>query len=197
MATRTIILTTTGGGTWTVPYDVDTTVGATVECIGGGEAGKNAFGTNNQRGGGGGNGGDYATGSIALARGATVYVNIGAGGLSNGAAGGDTWFNTLANSAPTAGQTATGVSAGGGGGGTSRATTVHAGGAAGNSTSNSHTGGDGGTGAGGGGGGAGGIGAAGGATAGGNGGLTSTETIRKSDELRLAIHRYERAARAE
>lgn len=79
----------TSGISWTVPADC---ISAEVECIGGGQSG-NA--TN------GGNGGDYAkVTAISLTPGASVTVQIGAGGagVASGSqnAGTDTKFSTVA-----------------------------------------------------------------------------------------------------
>src|SRR5690606_20510834 len=64
----------------------------TVECIGGGQAGFDGVSANNS-GGDGGDGGDYArVSSLSLTPNSTVHYAVGAGGASNGAVGGDTYF---------------------------------------------------------------------------------------------------------
>lgn len=105
MATKTIILTTTGASTWTVPGDW-TDAGSIIRVIGGGGGG--GRGANNSAGGGGGGGGAYAeVSAIGLAPGNSVFINIGTGGSGattaggTGVTGGDTWLNKAANSAPT------------------------------------------------------------------------------------------------
>jgi hypothetical protein len=85
---RTVVLTTDSGSTWTVPADWNNADNS-IACIGGGGGGE--MGTIN--GGGGGAGGGYSSiSNLALTRGATVTLQVGTAGAA-GTAGGDTWFN--------------------------------------------------------------------------------------------------------
>ena len=92
-ATILQFITTPGASTWTVPAD------CTSVTVGGYGAGG---GANSPYGAGGG---AYAASTIAVTPGATVYCSVGSGGAGvategDGHAGGDTWLNKAANSAP-------------------------------------------------------------------------------------------------
>ena len=149
-----IFLTTPGLGTWTVPSDCAV---AKFECIGGGAGG---FTQSPSLWGSGGGAGAYsAATAVSLTSGATVFLSIGAGGGAN-TAGGDTWINKSANSAPTvstdgalakSGLAATSNGTVGGAGGAAGACVgnVTASGGAGGSSVNVASGGGGGGGAGG------------------------------------------------
>jgi alpha-tubulin suppressor-like RCC1 family protein len=173
MARKTVFITTTGAGTFTVPPDFASFV--SVEAIGGGGGAR--LGANS--GGSGGGAYSRSTTITGLAAGTLVYCNVGAGGTSAATPGngGDSWFS-LINAAPAASASgANGILAKGG-----TAATSSTGAAGGVSTSGAgdvrNSGGNGGnassgTGGGGGAGGPGGIGgnaAAGTVTAGGGGG---------------------------
>ena len=116
---KTLFITTTGASTFTIPSDFVSLI--SVECIGGGGTG-GIQGGNLSNGGGGG---AYAksTSVTGLIPGGTAFVNVGLGGIqtsfviANGVAGGDTWFNSVSNAAPTL--TSQGALAKGGGAGTS------------------------------------------------------------------------------
>lgn len=119
---KVIYLDTAGSGTWTVPSDWYSAQN-TIEAIGGGAGGGTLAATSSARGGGGG-GAYSANTNMTLTPGATVYYTVGSGGGSL-TAGGDTWFNTTANSAPTSsaygilakgGAISTSASSGGAGG---------------------------------------------------------------------------------
>lgn len=127
--TSTIILTT--GTSWTVPSDW-TDAGSTIACIGGG-GGARRPAANLQAAGGGGGGAYASVTAIGLVANQTVFINIGSGGPgattanANGTAGGDTWLNKAANSAPAlatngalakGGSPSTGTAGGAGGVGT-------------------------------------------------------------------------------
>lgn len=133
-----IILTTTGGATWTVPSDWNN-ITNTIEVIGGGG---NGFTTSNSNPHGGGGGGGYAKISgVPFVNGASISYTISAGGD-----GVTTSFNSGAATASCGGNGADSTAGTGGTGGGSGATT--------------HTGGNGavgGTNSGGGGGGAAGL----------------------------------------
>ena len=82
---QTVFLTTVGAGTWTVPNDWPDFPNS-IECIGGGAAGK----TNGWSGGGGA----YSkVSNVVLIPGAVLNFNVGIGGSSDDAPGGDTWFH--------------------------------------------------------------------------------------------------------
>lgn len=103
---KTVVLTTTGASTYTIPADFSSFVSVEVIGGGGGSRGSNSASTVSSAGGGGG---AYSktTGITGLTAGATTYVSIGAGGTAgtstpgNGGTGGDTWFNKTTNAAPT------------------------------------------------------------------------------------------------
>lgn len=90
--TKTVFITTTESGTFTVPSDFYSLV--SIEAIGAG-AGVNSGGT------GGSGGGAYAksTSVTGLIAGGTAYYYVPPG--TTNAAGGDTWFNAVSNLAPT------------------------------------------------------------------------------------------------
>jgi hypothetical protein len=73
---------------------------ASVIVIGGGQAGsKNATST---RGGAGGRAGSVTIqGNVPITEGTTFYINVGAGGATNGGSGNTSWVNYTTNSAPT------------------------------------------------------------------------------------------------
>jgi hypothetical protein len=116
-----IFITTTGSSSWSVPSDWNN-VNNSIECIGGGGGGA---GSANSTAGGGAGGGYSLVSNLALTRGASITVQVGASGAgggasTNGSVGGDTWFNgaNLAASSVGAkggagGQTNTGTAAGG------------------------------------------------------------------------------------
>ena len=89
-----ILLTTVGPGSWTVPQYC---LFAQISCIGGGAGGWTP--STSDFGAGGGAGAFSQTNNIFLTPGATVYFNVGSGGGAK-TAGGDTWLNKSANSAP-------------------------------------------------------------------------------------------------
>jgi hypothetical protein len=122
MAIKTVIISTTGFSTWTVP--VDWTSNNTIRAIGGGAGGARV--TNNTAGGGGGGGGGAIAinTNVSLTPGANLVAFVGTGGTGSttagtvGTAGANTWINlTGANSIPTT--TGSGVLAVGGGVGAS------------------------------------------------------------------------------
>ena len=92
---KTIILTSTGANTWTVPSDWNDSDNS-IECIGAGQAGGN---TGSNLGGNGGSGGDYAKiSNLSLTPGASVDYSIGplstyAGSNKSADAAADTFFN--------------------------------------------------------------------------------------------------------
>ena len=100
MANIVIFLTTTGSGTWTVPAGWNNSNNS-IELIGGGGGGMG--GSNGRYGGGGGSYSKLT--NFSLTRGATVFVNVGAGGPGTTSVGqspgGDTWLNKTTNAAPT------------------------------------------------------------------------------------------------
>jgi hypothetical protein len=107
----TTSITTTGGGSFTAPSGAWVRIGGVAFGAGGGAG--------NARASAGG-GGMAVKPQIAVTPGATVYYNVGAGGAgtnaANGNAGGHTWINVNANSAPD--DDTDGVYATGGGGNT-------------------------------------------------------------------------------
>lgn len=155
MATKTILLTTVGAGTWTLPADCNKTAGISAIAIGGGGGG--GRGTNNGTSGSGGGGGAWAKVNAldvsTLTPGtSTLFYSIGSKGTGSttsgtgGTAGGDTWLNKTSNAAPAS--TTDGVLAKGGGGG-GPSTTVGTGGSSTTSVGNSKfSGGNGGAGGG-------------------------------------------------
>jgi len=83
---QTVFLTTVGAGTWTVPIDWPDFPNS-IECIGGGAAGYVSSGWS-------GGGGAYSkVSNVVLIPGAVLNFNIGIGGSSDNAPGGDTWFH--------------------------------------------------------------------------------------------------------
>ena len=105
----TLLVTTTGAGSWTVPAGVTS---ATVESWGGGGGSMGQDNTN-----GASSGGAYATSVISVTPGNTVYYSVGVGGTGTSASGGsgqDSWVNKAANSAPSS--SSNGVLAKGGSG---------------------------------------------------------------------------------
>jgi hypothetical protein len=117
----------TSGTSWTVPSDWNSGSN-TIECIGGGQAGSTS--------GTGGTGGAYSkVSNFSAAVGNNLTIQIGAGGVSSGANGGDTWFNlTSTVLAPGGGSATTQVGTTqntGGGGGASNGAGGGGGGAAG------------------------------------------------------------------
>lgn len=108
MATKTVLLTSVGAGTWTLPADLDTGTAITVTAIGGGAGGTAA--TNSTTGGKGGGGAAWAQSSVSLSGltpgSSSVWVSVGtpgSAGTTSGAAGTSgaaSWFNKAANSAP-------------------------------------------------------------------------------------------------
>jgi hypothetical protein len=86
----------TSGTSYTIPSDFSSLV--SIEAIGGG-AGGGALSTSDFFGGGGGGAYAKTTSVTGLAASGSVSINIGAGGAAR-TSGGDTWFNTAANSAP-------------------------------------------------------------------------------------------------
>ena len=196
MAVKTIIITTTGASTWTVP--VDWSSNNTIRVIGGGGGGRTSSGA----GGGGGGGGFSSISNVNLSPGTTVYASVGTGGTA-GLNGANTWVNISGvNAAPTstsegalalggtgststtggAGAVTTGAIgtvtfAGGNGGNAASTRGGGGGGSAGSDKGNGFNGGAGsaaGGGGGGGGGGTGGAGQAGQSVAGGTGGVGYT-----------------------
>lgn len=102
-------ITLTSGTTWTVPDDwnwEDPGPGGYanyIDCYGGGGAGGRAVG--GSYGSGGGGGGAFARlNNFALTPGATVYIQIGSGGLGSSAGGSrngtDTWINKNSAASP-------------------------------------------------------------------------------------------------
>ena len=118
MATKTVVYTTSNTSTgYTMPADMDPTQPFQLLALGAGGAG---YLSANPAGGGG----SAACASTSLSAvtatitpGSTkLYVSIGAGGSTSGAAGGVTWANIGTNANPGAGSTGTsGVLAAGGG----------------------------------------------------------------------------------
>ena len=105
----TLLVTTTGAGSWTVPVGVTS---ATVESWG---AGGGSMGQDNSNGAS--SGGAYAKSVISVTPGNTVYYSVGVGGTGAQASGGsgqDSWVNKAANSAPSS--SSNGVLAKGGSG---------------------------------------------------------------------------------
>jgi hypothetical protein len=86
----TVFLTTTGAQTWTVPGGV---ISAKFDCYGGGGGAK-------QNSGGGG--GAYASVTLTVTPGATVFASVGVGGTSGSSvtAGGSSWVNISSNATP-------------------------------------------------------------------------------------------------
>lgn len=120
-----------GGSSWTVPGNWNNNNNR-ITCIGGGGGGSDFnFNTSYHAGGGGGGGARASSTNVSLTPGASISISVGGGGAGaaahagNGAAGGDTSFNSGA------------VLAKGGGGGTTSA--GGAGGSAGSSVGNSYT----------------------------------------------------------
>jgi len=157
----TVLLTTTGAGTWTPPAGV--TVIQTMYAMG--AAGNGAAGSSLTGGGGGGSGRLMSASNLTVTPGTPVNLQVGIGGGTTGSSGtGATWFNgtQVTGSTVGAGGAASGTAAGVGGAGS--------GNAAGTLVTNPSTGGAGGSAKGGGGGAAnGGTPNAGTATAGGAG----------------------------
>ena len=132
-----------------MPADWNTTDNS-IETIGAGGGGGTSSGGNDA--GGGGGGGYSKIYNLALTPGATIAIQVGAGGSAN-IAGGDTWFNgaglAVSSVGAKGGRGASGPSGGAGGDQASGIGTVkYSGGNGGNST-NSQSGGAGGGGAGG------------------------------------------------
>ncbi len=89
------LYTTPGSATYTVPSG---TTSIKVEAWGGGGGA-----TGNDYINGAGAGGAYATSTISVTSGQTVYLNVGAGGLggnTSATAGGDSWVNKSSNNIP-------------------------------------------------------------------------------------------------
>jgi len=106
-----LLVTTTGTGTWSVPAGVTT---ATMQCWGAGGGG----GIVTIRGGGGGGGGFAATANISVTPGGTVYYSVGAGGPHQ-TSGNESWINATSGAPPFPSSSSTvGCRAGGGTGGT-------------------------------------------------------------------------------
>jgi hypothetical protein len=98
MADKVIFLTS--GTSWVVPNDWNDAAN-TIEALGGGSGGQNGGVGAGSRGGGGGGGGAYAISTnVALTRGASVFVQVGAGGAA-ASAGTETWLNKSSNAIPT------------------------------------------------------------------------------------------------
>jgi hypothetical protein len=101
-------ITATGAGTFTVPSNWNSS-NNTIEVIGGGGGGFGNGVTGTQAAGGGG--GAYAIkNNLALTRGASITVGVGAGGPggpsgNNGTDGGDTFFNRTAGGSNTCADT--------------------------------------------------------------------------------------------
>lgn len=111
MALKTVLLTTTGPGNWTLPSDCDVTGFFEVIAIGGGAGGSrptDGSTTAAFSGGGGGMGISFPTITSFTPGTTSAYLTIGTGGIGattsggTGTAGADTWLNFAANSAPTA-----------------------------------------------------------------------------------------------
>jgi hypothetical protein len=135
------------GTTWMVPADWNSTDNS-IETIGGGGGGGTSSGGNDA---GGGGGGAYSKiYNLALTPGATITIQVGAGGSANGE-GGDTWFNGASLAACSVGAKggadASGITGGAGGDQASGIGTTRFSGGNGGSSSNSQNGGAGGGGA--------------------------------------------------
>lgn len=88
-ATKRFVIKTVGSGSWTVPsdwYDGDNTI----ECIGGGSAGR--YSTSSQSASGGGGGAYSRKNNLTLTPGTSVSYYVGAGATVRNANGEDTWF---------------------------------------------------------------------------------------------------------
>ena len=116
MPLKTVIYTTTGNSSVTLPADC--ALISLIECIGGGASGGGSFSGCIPSAGSGGGGGGYAANNTGLAvtAGGTAFIQIsGATGgnfASGGNSGGTTWFNIAGNFQP--GNTSQGAVAGGG-----------------------------------------------------------------------------------
>ncbi len=109
-ASAATVVYLTSGTSWTVPADWNDEAN-TIEVIGGGGAGRQTFNT------GGGGGGYSKEVNVSLARGSSISYAVGAGGSSDGATGGDTYFCNSTSNCATIGGTAVKVGAKGGTGG--------------------------------------------------------------------------------
>jgi hypothetical protein len=93
MAQKTLLFTTTGASTFTVPIDFNIANNSVI-CIGGGGGG--AYSTSTGPGNGGQGAGFALYSNLNLTPGATVNISIGTGGAgaaTSGVAGGSTWVN--------------------------------------------------------------------------------------------------------
>jgi len=108
-----LLVTTTGAGSWTVPAGVTTIL--KMQCWGAGAA---ADGSASSAGSSGGGGAYAETDAIAVTPGQTIYYGVGTGGAGStsvGAAGNPSWINKSANSQPANSSSSTiGCAAGGG-----------------------------------------------------------------------------------
>lgn len=138
----TVLLTTPGAGSWTVPSNW-TSANNSIEAIGGGAGGGTSGGGNDA--GGGGGGACSSVSNLALTAGASISYQIGAGGPS-GNSGGDTSFNSTTVVAKGGASTANAIGGLGGQASAGTGATKFSGGNGGTST-NSQSGGDGGGGA--------------------------------------------------
>ncbi|HEX2859644.1 MAG TPA: SPRY domain-containing protein [Alphaproteobacteria bacterium] len=130
--TKQIFLT--GGTSWRVPLDWNSTSN-TIEVIGGGGGASSGSSVN----GGGGGGGYSKISNLALVPTTTVQTQVGSGGAAS-TAGGDTWFNGTSVAASSVGAKGGSGGSGGTGGaggasGSGTGTTKYSGGAGGNGQS--------------------------------------------------------------
>lgn len=107
--------TTPGAATFIIPNSV---VSIKVECIGGGGAGGRVEGDswtfiNNEAAGGGG-GGSYVRAITSVVAGNAYNIQVGSGGISNGANGGNSWFGSNTTVMAEGGKTRGGVNNSGG-----------------------------------------------------------------------------------
>jgi hypothetical protein len=134
VSTKSILLSTVGAGSWTLPADADVTKPLRVEAIGAGVGGSRGADGGTSAGTGGASGA-YAQSSLdisALTPGtSSLFYNIAAGGLGATTSGGgngnpasDTWFNKAANSAPTLASNGVLAKSGAGTGGGSNTSSV-------------------------------------------------------------------------
>lgn len=109
------LFTTPGTNAFT-PHN--STVSLKVECIGGGGAGGRVEGDSwtfiNYEAAGGGGGGAYVQAIVNIVGGNTYNINVGSGGVSNGADGGNTWFGSNTTVMAEGGKTRGGVNNSGG-----------------------------------------------------------------------------------
>ena len=113
MAIKTVFITTTGTGTYTIPADFVSLV--SIEAIGAGGTGNLGYNGAGSWAGQGGGGGAYAKSTTAsgLTANSTTYYRVGTGGGTLGVNGtARTWFNTASNAEPSS--ASTGVLADGG-----------------------------------------------------------------------------------